>query len=652
MLFGNSSKEGSSQSNPPKGTPAVTSTPPGPPQGGPAKTVLGMPTPSNAPRSPTETADNAAAAKGKPPASVGQAKTMLGISPLAAAGTTTQGTPAVTQPVSQAPEPLPSTPPMARVVSSGKSGQPAPKPVSHASRNMTVLGMPAPTTETGKRESTQRGTPRALGEQAEAPRPGLESTPSEPAPSPRKVPGTEPMPALRDSPVPETRPHTRPEPGQRPFPSEESIDAWGEEAAEESVVGRSQGMLLALVAAGAIAVIAAGLVIYLLLFSRAPALSPQVFPSPDGSSVTVILGFAEAPPGTTVQLAGQTAPVTQGSARVAIPMSSLKLGTNDVIVSYIEPGESPTQMTFPIVLRHAIKDDLTGLAAEKPFVDVHFQVAPGVGLAVEGKPAQLGAGTFTHRIDLNAMTAPAKGETDYIMHKVSFQLTNPSGVAEQGEHLVAIPVTKLQIDRPADNATVASEEITCSGTAESGSQVQVNGKTAGITALGFNTRVALPTTGENRITVTARAPGKAPRTEVVRVRRVESLDGVIAEWSKDLDDQLDYPTLGRDPNALMDKKIRLTGRVVNISTERGVTAFILYVGKGCPAQAQCGVYVVLRGETDAGLQSWVNVLGTVKGSRTVDLADGRKMEMPALEAAFVVKVETDEKQKSKGKNKR
>ena len=408
---------------------------------------------------------------------------------------------------------------------------------------------------------------------------------------------------------------------------------------------KSNGLLVAVIAAGVVAFLVVGALIYLLFFDAAPTVQPQIFPSQDGKSLVVALPFPEAPPGTTVQAVGQSVSVVQGSAQITLPLDQMKLGVNDILLTYLEPGESPEQITFPIVLRHTIKDDLSGLAAEKPFFNVVFQIAPEIQLAVEGKPAQVVSGTYTHKVLIETIAGMSDASADVLMHKVPFQLIDAAGAVEQGEHVVAIPVTKLQIDRPAPNAEVISDSITCAGTVETGSVVMVNGLPAAVTAVGFNTLVPLAEMGNHTISVTARAPGKAPRTGTVKVTRVETFAPAIAEWSKDLDVDLDYPTIGRDPNTHVGKKVKLNGRVVNINTEKGVTAFILYVGQGCPAKSKCAVYVVFKGETDAGLQSWVDVFGSVRGTRAVEMQNGVKIEVPAVDAAYVVKTEPKKNKK-------
>ena len=406
---------------------------------------------------------------------------------------------------------------------------------------------------------------------------------------------------------------------------------------EDEEAPRGNSLLIAVVAAGIVAILVVGTLLYLLIFDAVPAIRPQIFPSPDGKSLMVALALPEAPPGTTVQVAGQTVSVNNGAAKATLALSQMKLGLNDIVLLYTEPGEDPEKLTFPIVLRHTIKDDLSGLDTEKPFITVLFQIAPEVRLTVEGKPVAVSKGTYAHKIFVDELPVAKDPDSEFVMHSVPFQLIDAAGSVEQGEHVVAYPVSKLQIDRPAPDAMVATDTVTCSGIAEEGATIEVNDKPVPVSAVGFSTLVPLPSFGEHVLTVTAKTTAKAPRTKTLKVTRVESLTPVVEAWSKDLNIKLDYPTIGRDPNAYVGKKVKLNGRVVNINTVKGVTAFILYVGEGCPAKSKCAVYVVFKGETEAGLQSWVNVFGTVRGTHAVDMQNGVKIEVPAVDAEFVVK---------------
>ncbi len=514
------------------------------------------------------------------------------------------------------------------VMSPLKTGAVAPSatgaPAAEAKRPpMAVISEPekptAPQAPAQKENKTVLGLPAVGRERPAEPKPAAQS--EQPA---EKTPSTNHMekPASTGSPVKAAKPAAPPQPS----------DPWPEREPSRPRIGA----LVAVIVVGILILVGIGILLYLLLGSQTK-LEPQVFPTADGKEITVAFSFPKAPPGSTIQVADQTAQIILGQAQIRLKTSYLKLGTNNLPSMYTEPGKQPEASHVPIVLRHAILNDLSGLAAEKAFVEVHFQVAPGIHLAVEGNPVQTPDVSYKHRIPLSQIDAVADTSGDTMIHKISYQITDSQGNTEQGQHPIVIPLTKLQIDRPGSNSIVDTDTVICAGVTDKGAEVTVNGKPVGVTALGFSTRVPLLNMGERRIDLTAHAPGKAPRKKTVIVTRIENISNAIEDWSTDLDRRLDYPTLGRNPNNHLDRKVKLSGRIVNINTEKGVTAFLLYVARGCPAGARCAVYAVFRGETNAGLQSWVNVFGRVKGSRAIDLPNGQQIEVPAVEAKFVVK---------------
>ncbi len=549
---------------------------------------------------------------------------------------TVLGVPAVVVTAPPASQTAAATPaPMARPVQAAA----APAPVMSAQEALkakrTVLGMPAVTGEALEEAAKQAVAPAQPDQPIR--QPGAATTPLEPVAKPAASVPVEP------ESEPEA-PSARTPAEEEHYPDTDPGDEWPDDE-KPSPRKSGSGLLIVAIIAGIVVALGAGLLVYLLVFKGSGDLKPQVFPSSDGDSLSVVLTFDNAPVGTTVQAQGQAVPVSNGQARFDLPMKQLALGVNPVQVIYTEPQKSPEMHTFTVVLRHTVSTDLSGLATAQPFFRLNFQVAPGIQLAIGGRPVQAVNGAFTHQIPLSHVQVADSETGDSLIHRVSFQLTDADGSIEQGQQVVTIPVTSLRLDRPADKAVVAMESVTCSGSAEEGATVMVNGEAVGVTAAGFNSTVSLTAIGEHFVTVVARAPGKAPRTRTVKVTRIQSLDNAIEEWSSDLDKGLDYPTLARDPNVYAGKKVNFRGRVVNISTEEGVTAFLLYVGEGCPVGAKCAVYVAFRGETDAGLQSMVDVYGTVRGTWDVDLQGGRKETMPALDADFVVRTENKKSKK-------
>ncbi len=515
-----------------------------------------------------------------------------------------------------------SKPPMAKAVTSGAPPAAAPGGPS----NRTMLGMVVPPSQ---KADTKRGITPPPAEPEPQPKPAA----AEPTPAPTQSAEAKTV----DQPVMgESKVTPKQATSTAASPTTDDDQWWDEE--EQGGGERKGGLIIGLIVAMVVVILAgAGVLVYLFVFDDGQSVRPQVFSTPDGKAVATVFSFPAAPPGTTLQLGGQTVQVVNGQARIDLPMTQLQIGANEIQVLYTEPGRPAEQHSFPIVLRHLITTDMTGLVGAQPFVVVNFRVIPGIALTVEGQTVQPVNGAYAHRVELTKIAAVNQSTAENLVYGVSFQITDAKGLSEQGQHVLTIPQTRLQIDRPARNAIVDTETVTCAGITEEGAKVTVNGKAVGITAVGFNTSVPLPAMGEHSIQITARAPNKAPRTQTVKVTRIGDLKGAIATWSEELDPRLDYPTLARSPNAHVNKKAKVTGRVVNINTEKGVTVFLLYMATSCPKGAKCAIYVVYRGETDAGMYSWVDVYGKVAGSRAVDLPSGEKLEVPAINADFVVK---------------
>ncbi|MBW2276675.1 MAG: hypothetical protein JRF63_04230 [Deltaproteobacteria bacterium] len=618
--------------------PQVTAPAPEAKQKEPAKTMLGI-SAVGGPQTAAQPAPMATPHAVAPPAAQPVARPAA--KPAAKSSSrahTVMGLPAVVDTAkAKAQAPAPAQPaPMARP-------QQAAKPAAKRSdEKHTVLGMPAVSSDVAETiAKAKQATAQVASTAAQAtPRPRPSTEPLEPVakPSEPRRPGPNMIETIAADAVPASVANAR------------AADSWPDE--DEPLPQKKGGGALIIVAifAALVVLVGGGVLLYLLVFRGGGAeLRPAVYPNPDGKSLTVALAFPGAPPGTTLQVQGRQVQVMGGQARFELPMDQLVLGENPVPVVYLEPGSAPENMTFPILMRHTVRDDLTGLGTQDPFFIVGFQVAPGIKLSVNGQPVQLAQNAYSHRVSLAQAMAAGPPTGDNLNHKLTFQLVDDTGQPAQGEHVVTIPVTKLQIDRPGKTAVVSFETVTCSGSTEDGAEVMVNGQPASVIARRFSSSVQLAEVGQHEVVVTARVLGKAPATRKIKVSRIDNFDQVLSEWSGDLDTKLDFPTLARDPAAQTNKKIKLSGRVVNINTEARATALLLYVGEGCPAGARCAVHVVFQGETDAGLQSLVDVYGIVRGTHDVDLRGGRKETMPAVKAEFIVKQKPTKKGKRRGK---
>ncbi|MBN2528005.1 MAG: hypothetical protein JXR76_16565 [Deltaproteobacteria bacterium] len=413
----------------------------------------------------------------------------------------------------------------------------------------------------------------------------------------------------------------------------DSADEWPEDG---STAPKSSTGIIIMIAVAAVIIIA--LMAFILLkfvFPSSPSFTPQIVASQDGETLTVVLDLPDAAPGSTVQIQNQNIPVAGGKVQFLLQKKQMVIGANLVKVVLAEPDKAPREIGFPIMLRHLATNDFSKLSLPSPSVDVRFQVANGFSIKVNGTPCPLEDGVCVFNLSVD--TTQAKN-AKALQYAIPFELINGNGEADPGQHIISVPVTQFQLHRPAPNAVVASPEITVSGSAVKGTIVTINNHKITAGDAGFSTTVPLPKDGSNKISITAAAPDSAPNTQEIAVTRVADLAPYIEAWSKDLDSKFDFAKLSRDTTAHTGKKIHLSGRIININSARGVTAFLMYVDNGCPPGGQCGVYVAFRGETDAGLQSMVDVYGTVRGTHEVDFAGGAKKALPAIDAVYVVPI--------------
>jgi len=374
----------------------------------------------------------------------------------------------------------------------------------------------------------------------------------------------------------------------------------------------------------------------LLFFGKSLNYTTQITPQPDGASLAIVFNFPDAPAGAAVEFSGKRSPVVNGTARFDFPIEQLGLGDNRLKAVYSADGKT-TPLELTIARRHKITLDLAGLGSSPPFFETVFMLAKGESLTVGNQLAALdGQNTYRYKMALSdALTVSEQKDNQLVVH-VPFQLKNAQGSVDSGDYLAKLPLTDLRIDRPAADAVVDSPSVVCSGETEEGAVVTVNGDRTAVTAGRFETKVALPKSGETAIEVTSKSAGKAPRRETLRVKRVENLEAEALKYAAGVDGTIDYPTLGRNPDGLVGRKVKMSGRIVNIKTELGVTVFLLYVSAGCPKESRCGLYGVFKGESQAGLYSWVTVYGEVRGKRDVQIKDGESIQVPAVEAAFLI----------------
>jgi hypothetical protein len=347
-------------------------------------------------------------------------------------------------------------------------------------------------------------------------------------------------------------------------------------------------------------------------------------------------------------------PVKKGKVALELPIGPVRLGHNE-IEGVLEDGSGEAMgiVTFEFDLVRFWQPILGNLAQEPPWVTVSFQTLPDNIVTIDGKPApggQPGQYEWSKPVkELLDKAPPATGK--YWTIKLDWEMKPKEGKPEKGEIVLEIPAVRLQINRPADGAKVVDEFVECTGLTEEGTEIRINGAPVEVSGTSFSTKVPLPSVGDHKIVIDGFNPHRGPSQRTVSVVRVESLDAEIDAYEETLEKDLGWESLGRDPEAYKGKHVSLHGRIISFKTTEGVSAFQLLVDKGCPAEARCMIKVDYKGETSAGKDSWVTVLGEVMGKFTVQTAEKKTFDVPSIQAAFVIRDEDAKGKKKKKKGK-
>ena len=112
---------------------------------------------------------------------------------------------------------------------------------------------------------------------------------------------------------------------------------------------------------------------------------------------------------------------------------------------------------------------------------------------------------------------------------------------------------------------------------------------------------------------------------------------MIAEFTRGLDQSLDYRSLSAAPDARRGQAVRFRGRIINITPpSRGRMLMQLLVTEGCLGDTPCLLVVVFNGATTAALDSNVTIYGTVLGRWQGANERGDPLTAPSIQARFLV----------------
>jgi hypothetical protein len=418
-----------------------------------------------------------------------------------------------------------------------------------------------------------------------------------------------------------------------PVPTEESRDSRGSSATPQLPVKRGLWVVLGAALAGVLVLGAVGI----WLLTRGPEVSVRVVAAPLSTGASGLVGGealeVEVPgseAGTKVRFAGEERPLAAGRAQFPLRADALQLGDNALAVAVVDPAGSVDTATLHLLVDYRVRADLTALAAQPPGVDVVVDARPGAKVSVDGAPLPLdarGRGTKRYLVPPQASSAFAL--------RARYRIELPGTPAVDGEVNVTLPVTSAQIDRPGPDVVTDQLLLEIAGAVEPTAEVVVAGTPVPVTEGRFLYRANLPEPGEYKLAVVARAPGKAPRVIDIRVRKVSDMTMAAATFKHD--PALTYARIAQNPLIYRGQSVAFDGRVYNVEVQGG-RSVLQMLALDCPGGARCPLWVEYAQATEATVDSWVRVLGTVAGEQQFRSKQGQVQTVPSVQAQYVLKL--------------
>lgn len=202
-----------------------------------------------------------------------------------------------------------------------------------------------------------------------------------------------------------------------------------------------------------------------------------------------------------------------------------------------------------------------------------------------------------------------------------------SAIGSSAENANKVPLT---VNTPQDGLTTADSSIVVEGTAVSDATVSINGEDVSCNSDGnFSKEISL-TNGDNTITLEARAEGKTPNKQAVKVIRKLSL----AEYKEEAK-TIPYGQLEKNPDDYAGQIVHYQGKIFNIREEDGKTMAQIEVTEGDYGFWSDQIMVTYDGTTPYVENDVVNVYGTVVGKEDYKSVANYNMSAPLVKADYI-----------------
>ncbi|HKQ70603.1 MAG TPA: hypothetical protein VJT73_14750 [Polyangiaceae bacterium] len=548
------------------------------------KTLMGMAKAANAPA----------------PMSGGLKKTMLGMPATQPARPPAPSDPqeAGKQTIIGLPSPMADTPPLSNPVPFAPA---APERAAIPAHKKTVLGVAMPgiaPLAPGVPKEPERSPVAAYAPQAVGPSPTTTAwSPSAPTPSWHPEPTSHPRVLARSEPRART----------------------SNRSAAIAIVG---GLVLA-----------GGAVAFAFLWRSPPPLRAEARAETSGTDLLHIT-CATCPDGTELRVGAASAKVAARAADLALA-APLQIGENRFSVDIDRPGNGRDEkVALSVRIGYRIRPDLSRLEADKPMLRVAVEGAPGGEMQIDGKALKLGPdGKGNYDVDISPECTGLADETKTVERAIPYSVIGTSGAPEKGTVNIRVAVVPLHVDAPGAYTVVAVDRFLLAGRTSRGARLAAHGQAVPVAADGsFSRPVPLPVLGESSVELRASAPGQAPRSARVKIKRVVQLADEARDFAAKA--PLSFADLTTDVNQHIGEPIVIVGEVAEGRSQGARALALVDVQKGC-SRSPCLARIALPSEDALVRGDRVQVYGHV--ARAITPKSDTGGAVPEIEAAFTIK---------------
>ncbi len=374
--------------------------------------------------------------------------------------------------------------------------------------------------------------------------------------------------------------------------------------------------------------LAAGAALTLISF-RAPSLRAETRFDATGAPMLHVT-CPDCVDGTILALGEQTLTLTRGPGAFRME-PPLVLGVRPTQIEIRAPGKRPKLETVNVVVDFIVSADRRGLTHPDPKLAVVFDAKSDVSIIVDGRVLDPGA-SGVRRYDLplrNDVIGPAKSAVT-LSKQIPYLVKRAGGDSLRGEIQLTVDVVPLWVEVPGESIVIETSSFMLAGSTERNGMVTVEGRPITVDPSGrFAQLMSVSAIGDTSIKVRASAPGRAPRSQPIRVRRVASLATEAAAFERSA--QRSFDAIADDVDRKLGWAVVLEGKVAGLESDGYLTLLTLDVTQGC-AKPPC--LAQLRLGERRGLSPGQSLIayGFLVGKRH-DAASGR--DLPQVRVEFL-----------------